>query len=346
MRHVGAQKLARFRQGDLGPRRSSRIGAHLAACPRCRELDEDLAGVTTLLASVQPPPIPEQLEARIQSALTAEAARRVVRPGQDAAAAAPAPAGTGPADNGRHPQREPAGTGPADNGRHPQREPTGTGPAADGRHSRREPTGHGRPRRSPRPRPAVALRALAAAAVVVLVAGGVYEIARSQSSSSSSSPSSAAGPAVPAASAPAVGPALPYRQGGGEGSVTPVMTGTDFTSAGLSDQVTKQLTRYGRGGALAGPMAPSATHAPEAAEGGRSATFGHMAVSDLAGCVNRIAAGDLVLLVDVARYQGAPATVIVTRGAAGGPERIWVVGPGCSASQSDVLEHTALGSTG
>jgi hypothetical protein len=336
MRHVGAQKLARFRQGDLGPRRSSRIGAHLAGCPRCRELDEDLAGVTTLLASVQPPPVPEQLAARIQTALTAEAARRVVRSDEDAATAAPTPAGTGSAENGRHHRQPgPAGT-----------EPTGTGPTENGR-PRREPAGHGRPRRLARPRPAVALRALAAAAVVVLVAGGVYEIAHSESSSSSSSPSSAAGPAAaPAASAPAFGPALRYRQAGGEGSVTPVMTGTDFTPGRLSPQVTEQLSQYGRGGALAGPMAPSATHGPEAAEGGRSATFGHMAVSDLAGCVNRVAAGDLVLLVDVAHYQGAPATVIVTRGPAGGPEQIWVVGPGCSASQSDVLDHTTLSSTG
>jgi hypothetical protein len=331
MRHVGAERLARFRQGDLGPRRSSRIGAHLAGCARCRELDEDLAGVTTLLASVQPPPIPEQLEARIQAALTTEAARRVVRPGEDAAAAAPAPAGAGPAENGRHPPREPAGTGPT----------------SDGRHLRREPAGHGRPRRLSRSRSAVALRALAAAAAVVLVAGGVYEIVRNESSSSSS-PSSAAGPAAPAASAPAFGPPLSYRQAGGRGSITPVMTGTDFTPGSLSSQVTQQLARYGPGAKLAGPkaMAPSATNGPEVAQGGRSSTFGHMAVSELAGCVNRIAAGDLVLLVDVARYQGAPATVIATRGPAGGPEQIWVVGPGCSASQSDVLGHTALSSAG
>ena len=48
-----------------------------------------------------------------------------------------------------------------------------------------------------------------------------------------------------------------------------------------------------------------------------------------------------MLLVDVARYQGAPATIIVTE-AAGGPEQIWVVGTGCSASRSDVLHHARL----
>jgi hypothetical protein len=311
--HVRAQTLARFRQGDLGPRRSARIGAHLARCARCRARSEDLAGVTKLLAGVHPPPIPEHLEARIHSALTTEAARRVKLPEENAAAS-----------------------------------PAGTGPAADGPHPRRERPGHGRRPRVPRLRPAIALRALAAAAAVVVVAGGIYEIAHN-SASSSSAGSSAAAPAAPATAGPsrtaagalATGPPLPYRHAGGEASITPVMTGTDFASATLSGQVAAQLTQHAHGGAVAGPNAPSATQGPAAA-GGRSATFGHMAVTDLAGCVNRVAAGDLVLLVDVARYQGGPATVIVTQPSAGGAEQIWVVGPGCSASRSDVLQHAAL----
>src|SRR5258708_35898464 len=76
-RHVGAETLARFRQGDLSPRRNARIRAHLGGCARCSDLNEDLAGVTTLLAGAQPPPIPEHLAARIQTALATEAARRV-----------------------------------------------------------------------------------------------------------------------------------------------------------------------------------------------------------------------------------------------------------------------------
>jgi hypothetical protein len=319
--HVRAQTLARFRQGDLSPRRSSRIGAHLARCARCQALSEDLAGVTRLLASVHPPPIPEHLEARIHTALTTEAARRVKLPEETAATT-------------------------------PQAEPAGTGPIANGGHPRHERPGHGRPPRAPRPRSAIALRTLAAAAVVVLVAGGIYEIAHTSSSSSSSPSASspAAAPAVPGAAGPeagsarsATGPALTYRHAGGEASITPVMTGTDFAPGDLSVQVTGQLGRHGRGTTVAGPNAttPSVTEGP-AATGRPAATFGPMTVADLAGCVNRIAAGDLVLLVDVARYQGGPATVIVTEPSAGGPEQIWVVGPGCSASRSDVLKHAAL----
>jgi hypothetical protein len=325
MPHVGAQTLARFRQDDLGARRSSRIGAHLARCARCRALDEDLAGVTTLLASVHPPPMPEHLEARIQTALATEAARRVILPEENATAAATA--------------------GPA-----------GTGSAVDGRHRRRERPGPGRRPARPRVRSAVALRAAAAAAAVVLLAGGVYELTHFGASSTSSAGSSAAGPEVPApaagqhapAAGPSVfGPALPYQQAGGQGSIIPVMSGTDFTAENLGHQVTAQLDRYGRGAMTAGPEAttPGTTRGP-AATGGRSATFGHMVVSDLAGCVNRIAAGDHVLLVDVARYQGAPATVIVTKPTGDSPEQIWVVGAGCSASRTDLLHQATLSPAG
>src|SRR5258708_35462998 len=96
-RHVGAETLARFRQGDLSPRRNARIRAHLGGCARCSDLNEDLAGVTTLLAGAQPPPIPEHLAARIQTALATEAARR----GALAAGGAPDPAAGHAADAGR-----------------------------------------------------------------------------------------------------------------------------------------------------------------------------------------------------------------------------------------------------
>ena len=330
--HVGARTLARYRQGDLPSRRNSRIGAHLAGCARCRALNDDLAGVTTLLASAHPPPIPEHLTARIQAALATEAATQAAekaRPGDKAAAAAPAPAGTGP-----------AGTGPAANGRRPR-------PAVPGR---------GRSPRLPRLGSTVALRALAAAAAVVVLAGGVYGLTRlGASSTSSSSAGSAAAPEVPGAGgtagqparAPAAaGPALPYRHAGGADTITAVGTGTDYTPGNLSGQVAAQLARHGRNAALAGPdvTSPGPVQGPAAAGG--SATFQGVPVPVLAGCVNRIAVCERVLLVDVARYQGAPATVIVTQPAAGGPEQIWVVGTGCSASRSDLLHHATLSTAG
>jgi hypothetical protein len=340
--HVGAKTLARYRQGDLTDRRSARIGAHLAGCARCRARSEDLAGVTTLLASVKPPPIPQHLTARIQAALATEAAMRAARPGETARpeparpgekpAAVPAPAGTGP---GR--------TGPA-----------GTGPAANGHHPPRETPRPGRRPRLPRLGSPVALRALAAAAAVVLLAGGVYELTQhGASSTSSSAGSSAAAPEVPAPASQSrgalgAGLALPYQHAGGQARITAVMSGTDYTPANLGGQVAATLARSGRSAPTAGPKAagPERTRSPATASGGQADTFGGIPVPALAGCVSRIAAGGRVLLVDVARYQGEPATIIVTRPAAGGPEQIWVVGPGCSASRSDLLHHAEAGTAG
>src|SRR5580700_11495049 len=74
--HVSAEAMARYRQGDLNQRRTSHISTHLAGCDRCSTLNEDLGGVTTLLAGVHPPPMPEDLTARITSAIAAESARR------------------------------------------------------------------------------------------------------------------------------------------------------------------------------------------------------------------------------------------------------------------------------
>ena len=78
---------------------------------------------------------------------------------------------------------------------------------------------------------------------------------------------------------------------------------------------------------------------------GRASLFGGIAVGTLQGCVTRISAGRQVLLVDVDRYQGKPATIIVVAGGTGGT-RAWVVGPGCSRSDSDVITQASLAGAG
>ena len=314
MPHVGAETLARFRQGDLSPRKNSRISAHLTRCQRCSDRSGALAEVTTLLASTAPPPMPEHLAARIQTALATEAAaRRVATPAENGTASALRAGSARP------------------------------GPAAGARHQR---PGHGSRVRGPRFTPRVALATLAGAAGVAIVAGGGYALLGHGGSSASSSPAAAgpaersplAGPMAPARSA--AGPALPYQYAGQQYLVTAVASGTDYTPAGLRGQVATELSRGGQGGVHAGPNAmtrPGASRSPAAG----SATFGNLTVRTLSGCVARIAAGERVLLVDVARYQTVAATIIVTEGSAGGPEQIWVVGSGCSGSRSDVLEHAA-----
>jgi hypothetical protein len=309
-RHVSAETMAGFRQGGLSPRKSSRISAHLAGCVRCRTLDEDLAGVRTLLADAQPPPIPEHLAARIQTA----AASRVVRPAGNENGLATAVPGHG-----------------------------------------RPAHGHGRLPRLPRLGSRVALGSLAAAAAVLVVVGGMYEMVW-RGAGSGSSGTAAGAPAhrsaaqsprsrlVPPSGRAASAPVLQYRHAGHQHRITPVTTDTDFTPDRLGSQVAAAVASYGAGKTKPAPSTNpfSGVNSPAPAPAERSTAFGKIPLSQLQGCVDRIAAEEVVLLVDVARYRGTPATVIVTEVAVIGPEQVWVVGTGCSGSRRDVLTHVTM----
>jgi hypothetical protein len=93
MTHLDTDVLAEFRAGLITGRRGARITAHLAGCDRCTALDDQLAGVSVLLASVPAPAIPDSVARRLDTVLAAEAARRddAERAGADRAAEAPAP---------------------------------------------------------------------------------------------------------------------------------------------------------------------------------------------------------------------------------------------------------------
>ena len=191
----------------------------------------------------------------------------------------------------------------------------------------------------------------------MIIAGGSYEIiahtgasptgassaGASRSSAASGSPSSGLAP-----NARALGPALPYRHGERQDSVTPITTDTDFTPDKLKHEVSTELTRYSPTkvrAAAPNSMAPNAARSPAAAPAKHATAFG-IPIAALDGCVNRMAAGELVLLVEVAHYQGVRATVIVTEASAVSPEQVWVVGMDCSGSRSDVLAHTVLANGG
>jgi Putative zinc-finger len=314
-RHVGAAALARYREGDLSGRRTSRIRAHLAGCPRCTALDEDLAGVSVMLASAPVPAMPEQVTARISAALTAAAAR-------------PARLGAGQQ----------------------------AGQPGHSRHASGRP-GPGRRWRLPELLSPVAVRAVAVAAAAAVLAGGVYgavQLAGGPAATGAGSTASAGGISGPAAApqhaAAGTGPPLTYTRAGHPAQFTPVSTGRDFQPALLKSQVRSLLARSaGPRQPVSGPRA-STTH-PGAKRGIASgsasgqAAFGGIRLAALQGCVTRISAGRQVLLVDVDRYQGKPATIIVVGGGAGGP-RAWVVGPGCSRSDSDVIAQASLAGAG
>lgn len=314
--HVGAEALARYREGDLSRRKSARIRVHLAGCPRCTALDEDLAGVSAMLASAPVPVMPEQVTARIQAALTAEATR-------------PARLAAG------HEAGQPEQPG---HSRH------AAGRSSAGRSSA------GRRWRMPELLTPLAARAGALAAAAAVIAGGVYGAVQLTGGppATSAGSSSAAGLGQPAAAGH--GPPLTYTRAGHPVQFTPVSTGRNFRPGLLKSQVRSLLARSS--GPIQPGSLPQATTTHSGAKKGifrgsavGKPTFGGIALASLPGCVTRIAAGRQVLLVDVDRYQGRRAAIIVVAGGASG-DRVWVVGPGCSRSDSDVITQASLAGAG
>ena len=97
MTHLDTDVLAEFRAGLITGRRGTKIAAHLAGCDRCTALDDQLAGVSALLASVPAPPMPDSVAQRLDTVLAAEVTRKnhperaqVDRPGDSAAHDRPA----------------------------------------------------------------------------------------------------------------------------------------------------------------------------------------------------------------------------------------------------------------
>jgi anti-sigma factor ChrR (cupin superfamily) len=311
-RHVDAETLARYREGDLRGWRGWRIRAHLSRCAECRALSAELAEVTTMLASVSTPPMPDYLSARIQGALAHEAALRSV-----VDSSIPHPA-TGTAE--RPPQQTASPVG-----------------RDLGRPRRQRPARDWVPRWSGLGAPAALRVATAAAAVAVLVVGG-YEVADHTGGSSSPSASSPRRESAPARLAPPVsyGPALRYQHSGQVNSVTAITTNTDFTAGQLDGQVEKLSSYETSPGA-----APNRSFSPSVPSN-TSGTFRNIPVVDMSGCINRMAAGGLVVLVDVAAFQGTPALVILTEVSQTAQKHIWVVGTGCSATRSDILDQGVL----
>ena len=332
-RHVSAEKLARFRDGDLSRSAARRVTAHLARCPACRADADALAELPALLAGTELPRIPDHLAARIETALATESAQR--------AAAAP--------------QRTAARHGAARRSGLPRWVVT------DERARRRA------WRSGPAP------RILATAAVVAVLGGGGYALVSGLGGSSASSsgasnsrplagppvapaprPSAGAGssglraPAVSngvrpgAVSAPSFGPLEEYRHDGHAASFRPVRTSTDYLTAQLGQQAAATLAAVRSSRPTAAGGTGRNTSAGDGTAGARRG-FSTATLARLPGCVARVAAGQSVLLVDLASFQGGPAIIIVTAppGSATGTQ-VWAAGPDCSSSGADVLAHKPL----
>jgi hypothetical protein len=235
--HPDATALAEYKAGLTGGRRARRLAAHVASCASCASVNDQLAAVTTVLASAPEPAMPDAVESRIMAALATEAALVTVTPHDTEAAHDTA----AKRDTALHPV------------------------GGDGGGSRRRPGGgrSGPGNRWLRP----AVLASAAAACLVLF-GGVYGIAHlSSGSSSSSAASSAAGSAaagsesspLAGAQAPGTHTRLEPADSAPAAAFAVTASGTNYQSATLAQQVRAQLARPAKTAALpAAEAAPSA----------------------------------------------------------------------------------------
>jgi len=198
------------------------------------------------------------------------------------------------------------------------------------------------------------VRALAAVGAIAVVVGGGYLLSQNSPSTTSGTSSRAAPLVRPGASGQHFGvnqqggrmqtTGLPITFRDGRASVVTVASGINYRPATLAQQVTTALSAVPSAHAQV-PLHPAPTAVSSPGSGtsaGPAATkFGTMTVGELRGCVGRIAPRGRVLLVDVARYQGRQATVIVVA-PHGAARQVWVVGPACSASRGDVLAHLSM----
>jgi hypothetical protein len=78
--HVDAEVLALYAEGQLSRRRTARMRAHLSGCPECGATLAALAEVSAQLSYVPAPAMPAAVAARLDAALSAEAAHRGAAP--------------------------------------------------------------------------------------------------------------------------------------------------------------------------------------------------------------------------------------------------------------------------
>jgi hypothetical protein len=291
-KHPSARQLASLAVGELRPRKAAKMEAHVAHCEQCTRICQQLGSVRAILASTSYPPMPDDLSARIGSAISREAQQRL--------AAMPA------TETGRRglPARR-------------QRAWTGGGWQLLGL-------------------PFAATGLAAAASAAVIAAAGGYLVADNLGASVASSSSAALAGAAAPPQKMSPGPDVTYGRPGLLHTIRVAESRTNFVAAHLRAEATSALlTAEAREAVGAGATASAAAPRTGSAAKGPSP-------SQLAGCLGRISPDRTVLLVDVARYQGKPAELIVTAPTVVSAAEAWVVGSYCSATTKDVFTSAAL----
>jgi hypothetical protein len=184
----------------------------------------------------------------------------------------------------------------------------------------------------------LAARAFAAAAAACVVAAGGYAVVQLTTDGpvTSSSGHSQAGariqsPTSGAAAGPLFGaPPTIGSDGANILSFRVADSGIDYRTGTLSAQIKAELSHA----ATAGPARSSGAmvlHAPDTTQ---------------YGCVMDVTGDIEPALVDSARYNGSPATIIALAHVGNQVSQAWVVGPACSADNTDILKHVTLPTAG
>lgn len=301
-RHPDATALAEYRAGLAGGHRGRRLAAHVASCARCAVVSDQLAAVSSALASAPAPPLPDAVERRITAALATEAA-----PATRAASTSVSTAPEGAAPEGTR------GTGQQTSKRGIRwlrLAALSTGRAGSGRGIRLL-------------SPVVVASATAACLVLFGLAYLLvlaHPAARPVSSSAAGSAASA--PAAVGVPSPAAGNSLVPPARAAKAVFLVTASGTRYQRATLAAQVRAELAAKSVSERLRGASRPAgASSVPSAA---------------LTACVLHVTGGVSPTLVDRATYQGKAAYVIAV------PHRAWVVGPDCTAGNPDVITSTGL----
>ena len=296
-KHPSADQLARMAVGELRPRKAAKIQAHVAQCEKCAQIHEQLNAIAAILASASYPPMPENLSARIEAAISSEARQRL--------AAMPATE----AGRGDLPARRPRVR--ADGGWHlPGLSAAGT-------------------------------RLVGAVGAVAIAAAGSYLVAGNVGTSVTRLPSSPLAGAAAPAQQMSLGPDVTYGQPGSLHTVRAVESHANFVASHLRAEAISAV--HAAEAVDVFPAQPSASTASSLTGSAADPSAHEPSARGLAGCIGLIAPGQTVLLIDIARYQGKPASVIVTAATVVSEAEAWVAGSSCSATTKDVLTQAAVG---
>lgn len=261
--HFDTDTLADHAEGVLDPERDARVRGHLSSCAQCRDVVDQLAGITTMLSSLPEPSMPDDVSARIEASIA-------------------------------HLQQERAGYVRGAQG-------AGGGPKRNWFTN----LFAGRPQ----------LLAGAAVLVVGLIFTGGYLATQLNSNQQSSSNTQTGLPTSKAA--------------------VPMITGRAYQSGTLATQARALVADRQSENYTPNPAASSALSGELRRLQDRSA---------LAGCVTAVTNGrpDRIVAVDLGRYNGKPAAIVVMNSTSAGKYDVAVVGPGCSAGDPRIINRTTI----